>query len=278
MQTLGASGACHMGALFLKHHYGPWKVAGTPRKVYVPAESWGTYKKKTWGFPLLILTVLVNHPNVFSFLGLEPKPLPYYNPSTRGIDFAALILAIASLPPQSVIVLQTAAQNPTGCDPTAAQWREFARTFKSLDHFAFLDAAYLGFVSGDAYTDAESVRIFADMGVPLLLAATYGKAFGLYSERVGFMMVIAPNGEVGKRIENHMKLLARAETGAQPAFGAKIVELILTDATLKRRWEADVQKIAGQLRERRVKLRGRLEALETPGTWHHISDQAGMFS
>lgn len=222
--------------------------------------------------------VLVNHPNVFSFLDLEPNPLPYYNPATCGIDFPALLSAIASLPPQSVVVLQTAAQNPTGCDPTAAQWRELARTFRSLNHFAFLDAAYLGFVSGDAYVDAESVRIFADMEVPLLLAATYGKAFGLYSERVGFMMVIAPDGEVGKRIENQMKLLARAETGAQPAFGAKIVEIILTDATLKRRWEDDVQKIAGQLRERRGKLRGMLEALETPGTWHHISDQAGMFS
>ena len=40
MQALGASGACHMGALFLKLHYGPWK-AGAPKRVYIPAEIWG---------------------------------------------------------------------------------------------------------------------------------------------------------------------------------------------------------------------------------------------
>ena len=40
MQALGASGACHMGALFLKLHYGPWKVAGAEQRVYILAESW----------------------------------------------------------------------------------------------------------------------------------------------------------------------------------------------------------------------------------------------
>jgi len=40
MQALGASGACHMGALFLKLNYGPWQAAGADRRVYIPVESW----------------------------------------------------------------------------------------------------------------------------------------------------------------------------------------------------------------------------------------------
>ena len=40
MQTLGASGACHMGATFLKHHYWPNGKRGT-QTVYIPAETWG---------------------------------------------------------------------------------------------------------------------------------------------------------------------------------------------------------------------------------------------
>ena len=40
MQALGASGACHMGAAFLKSHYRPRREDHT-RKVYLPAESWG---------------------------------------------------------------------------------------------------------------------------------------------------------------------------------------------------------------------------------------------
>ncbi|KAL2835928.1 pyridoxal phosphate-dependent transferase [Aspergillus pseudoustus] len=63
MQTLGGSGACHMGAVFLKKHYGPWK-AGAPKKVYVPAEAWN------------------NHPNVFRYLGIGVDKLPYYDCKT----------------------------------------------------------------------------------------------------------------------------------------------------------------------------------------------------
>ena len=40
MQTLGASGACHMGATFLKHHYWP-SGKHQSRTVYMPAETWG---------------------------------------------------------------------------------------------------------------------------------------------------------------------------------------------------------------------------------------------
>ncbi|KAF8580284.1 aspartate aminotransferase [Ramaria rubella] len=260
VQTLGASGACHVGALFLKYHYGPWK-ADVPRKVYIPAESW------------------VNHPNVFSFLGLVPEPLPYYDPATRALGFDALVDALVALPRQSVVVLQTCAQNPTGCDPSPAQWRALANTFLAHGHFAFLDAAYLGFVTGDAHADAECIRVFADAGVPLLLAATYGKAFGLYGERVGILSVVAPNEEVAKRVEKQMKLLVRAETGATPGFGARIVETILADPELKRAWGEDVQAIAGQLRERRRRLRQILEEeLKTPGSWKHVTEQVGMFS
>ena len=40
MQTLGASGACHMGAALLRRHYRP-KGEEQTGKVYLPAESWG---------------------------------------------------------------------------------------------------------------------------------------------------------------------------------------------------------------------------------------------
>ena len=88
------------------------------------------------------------------------------------------------------------------------QWHQLSQTSKVGGHFAFFDAAHLGFVSGSAYVDAENVPLFAHDGVPLLLAATKGKAFGLYVERVEFLSVVAPCSEVSKRIETQMKLLA----------------------------------------------------------------------
>ena len=152
-----------------------------------------------------------------------------------------------------------------------------AEAFVVGNHFAFLDVSYMGFVTGDADKDCEPIRKFVGAGIPLLVAATYGKAFGLYGERVGHLCVTAPNAEVTLRIEKQMKLLARAETGAMPRFGALIVSTILADAELKRVWQADLREIARQLRERRVNLRQALEWMRASGDWSFVTEQKGMF-
>ena len=135
----------------------------------------------------------------------------------------------------------------------------------------------MGFVTGDAEEDCEPIRKFVEAGIPLLVAATYGKAFGLYGERVGHLCVTAPNSEVASRIEKQMKLMARAETGAMPRFGALIVSTILGDAELQMAWEANLQEIARQLRDRRAMLKQTLEEMGAPGDWKFITEQKGMF-
>ena len=135
----------------------------------------------------------------------------------------------------------------------------------------------MGFVTGDAEQDCEPIRKFMEADIPLLVAATYGKAFGLYGERVGHLCVTAPSSEIVSRIEKQMKLMARAETGAMPRFGALIVSTILADAELKRIWKADLREVARQLRDRRIKLKQALEKMGTPGDWRFITEQEGMF-
>ncbi|PHH82419.1 hypothetical protein CDD83_3276 [Cordyceps sp. RAO-2017] len=258
MQCLGASGACHMGAVFLKLHYEPFKN-GLPGKVYIPSETW------------------VNHPRLFHHVGLETGSLPWYNHGTASLDIDALIAAIDSLPKKSVIVLQTAGNNPTGCDPSASQWRMLANAFARHGHFAFLDASYPGFATGDIDVDCEPIRLFAEAGIPLLIAATFGKAFGLYGERVGVLSITSPSRDIAARIERQMSLLARAETGAQPAFGAAIVEMILSNPDLKRIWERNLKEMVEQLVSRRELLWRELAALDAAGDWDAITRQAGMF-
>ncbi|KAJ5094990.1 hypothetical protein N7532_007281 [Penicillium argentinense] len=258
-QTLGASGGCHVGAVILKNHYGPWKLSGN-LEIFLPSETW------------------LNHSFVFKTAGIKPAFIPYFNNKTNAFDFAGFTSAIRSLPAQSVILLQSGAQNPTGCDPSPDQWQELASMFSERGHFAFFDAAYPGFASGDIDRDLEGVRLFAEREIPLIFVSTYGKCFGLYSERVGFLSILAPDEEVGKRIEIQLKLLARAESGAPPDFGAKIVETVLSDESLERQWRGEVRDMASRLKDRRVALRNRLEELGTPGDWRHITEQNGMFS
>lgn len=219
----------------------------------------------------------MNHANVFNYVGLETELLPWYSSALASLDIDALIESIESLPPRSVIVLQTAGNNPTGCDPSKSQWRTVAEVFARRHHLAFLDAAYPGFVTGDVELDCEPIRIFAEANVPIVLAATFGKSFGLYGERVGILTITSPSKGVASRVEDHMKLLARAETGAQPAFGAAIVEIILSDSELRRTWQDSVRQMAAELQKRRALLKAELVTLQTPGRWDIITEQVGMF-
>ncbi|KAL6892074.1 aspartate aminotransferase [Trichoderma evansii] len=258
MQAVGATGAIHMGARFLKAHYPAWQQSDCA--IYLAKDTWA------------------NHCNVFQTLGIQAVDLPYYNASTKSLDWSRYREAIEGLPPRSVILLQTAAHNPTGCDPTPEQWQELIQIFVARNYFAFLDSSYLGLVSGDAEEDASVIRMFQAAGVPLLLAATFGKTFGLYGERVGMLSIVAPNSEVRGRIRKQMALLIRSETGASPAFGARVVQEILGDYKIRAAWEQDIKAIAVDLKHRRQMLRDELELLETPGNWEFLTRQAGMFS
>ncbi|KAJ5888747.1 hypothetical protein N7495_008788 [Penicillium taxi] len=258
-QTLGASGGCHVGAVTLKNHYGPWKKTGNA-EIFLPNETW------------------LNHPHVFQAAGIKPTFIPYFSKKTNKFDFESFTAAIKALPAQSVVLLQSSAQNPTGCDPSPEQWSELAKIFSQRGHLAFFDAAYPGFASGDIDADLAGVRLFAEQEIPLVLVSTYGKCFGLYSERVGVLSIVVPDVEVGKKIETQLRLLARAENGSPPDFGPKIVETVLSDESLERNWRQEVRGMAIGLKSRRSTLRAALEKLETPGDWQYITDQNGMFS
>jgi aspartate aminotransferase len=260
----------------LKNHYGPWKQTGNP-EIFLPSDSWCKasldHAYKSNADP-----ITVNHPYVFQSAGIKPSVLPYFSSKTNSFDFVAFAEAIKLLPAQSVVLLQSGAQNPTGCDPSPDQWRELASIFSQRGHLAFFDAAYPGFASGDIDTDLEGVRLFAEHEIPLVFVSTYGKSFGLYSERVGILSILVPSEEVGKRIETHLRLLARAESGAPPDFGSRIIETVLSDEVLERQWREEVRDMANQLKHRRIALREGLEKLGTPGDWRHITEQNGMFS
>ncbi|KAE8373752.1 aspartate aminotransferase, cytoplasmic [Aspergillus bertholletiae] len=259
VQTLGGSGACHMGAAFLERHYGPWKE-GAPKRVYVPNETW------------------VNHANVFRYLNIAVSSFPYYSPGSGAVAFDKLKNSLEDIPHQSVVVLQVAANNPTGCDLSQTQWNSLAEAFRRKGHFAFFDAAYLGFASGDHDRDSAPLRLFVEQNIPMVCAMSYGKTFGIYGERTGVLSIPLPTADLARRTEKHMKLLARAETGAMPAFGAMLVEFILGDEHLAQEWKSNLRTMAEELKKRRFHLRALLEELKAPGDWSFLTTQVGMFS
>lgn len=257
-QTISGTGAVHLGALFLSKFYHASKT------VYLSNPTWA------------------NHKDIFQNVGLNTANYPYFSKDTRGLDFAGMKSALLAAPEGSIVLLHPCAHNPTGVDPTLEQWKEIAEVVRSRKHFPFFDCAYQGFATGSLARDAASVRYFVEQGFELVVCQSFAKNFGLYGERAGcfhFVASPAPDAkETAARIASQLALLTRYEISNPPLFPARVVSTVLNDEALFKEWEGNLATMSDRIKEMRTALRSNLEALKTPGTWNHITDQIGMFS
>ncbi|PGG98281.1 hypothetical protein AJ79_08918 [Helicocarpus griseus UAMH5409] len=253
-QTISGTGALRIAAAFLERFYPHGK------KIYIPTPSWA------------------NHAAVFKDSGLQVEKYRYYNKDTIGLDFEGLIADIKAAPEQSVILLHACAHNPTGIDPTEAQWREISEVMKAKGHFAFFDMAYQGFASGNTDRDAFALRHFLSEGHGIILAQSFAKNMGLYGERVGAFSVVCESAEEKKRVDSQIKILVRPLYSNPPIHGARIASTILNDAELNQQWLGEVKGMADRIIKMRALLKENLEKLGSKHDWSHITSQIGMFA
>ncbi|KAI9010367.1 aspartate aminotransferase [Phycomyces nitens] len=254
VQTISGTGANHTGAAFLAQFY------KKSRTVYISNPTWA------------------NHRNIFSMVGFEVKDYPYWDPRTRGLDYKGLIKAMEQAEDGGIFILHACAHNPTGVDPTQDQWKGIADVMQKKNHFPFFDCAYQGFASGDLDRDAWAVRYFVDRGFELFVAQSFAKNFGLYGERAGNLTIVTRSVEETTKVFSQIEKLQRAEISNPPAYGARIVDIVLNDPKLYAEWKENLKYMSTRIIEMRKALYGRLVELKTPGTWNHITDQIGMFS
>lgn len=258
VQTISGTGAVHLGGLFLDRFY------HGNRTVFLSNPTWA------------------NHNQIFSNVGLPTAQYPYFDTQSRGLDFAGMTDAIEAAPDHSIILMHACAHNPTGVDPTTDQWRQIADILRRKHHLPFFDCAYQGFASGDLARDAGAVRYFVEQGFELLVAQSFAKNFGLYGERAGCLhFVAAPGGtatDTTSRVSSQLAVLQRSEISNPPIYGARVASTVLNDPVLFAEWEENLRTMSGRIIGMRTALREKLEALGTPGTWNHITEQIGMFS
>lgn len=92
------------------------------------------------------------------------------------------------------------------------------------------------------------------------------------------MTIVTSTTEEAKRVMSQFEKLQRAEISNPPAYGARIVDLVLNDQVLYGEWKENLRYMSYRIIEMRKALYDHLVELKTPGTWHHITDQIGMFS
>jgi aromatic-amino-acid transaminase len=252
VQALGGTGGLKIGADFLK-------LVNPQAQVWISEPSWE------------------NHRQLFEQAGFAVKSYRYYDPKTRGLDFAGMKESLNAIPAGSVVVLHACCHNPTGVDVTNDQWAEVLEIVRSRNLVPFLDLAYQGFADGlDA--DAFAARLFSTGMSPVFLSSSFSKSFSLYGERVGALSVVTGGAEEAARVLSQVKRIVRTNYSNPPTHGGQIVATVLGNPQLRSLWDREL----GAMRERIKEMRKRLvDAVQkrVPGAdWSFILRQRGMFS
>ena len=251
-QSLGGTGALKIGADLLK--------------TVVPDVS-VAISDPTWE----------NHRAVFESAGFPVVTYPYYDTSTRGVRFEAMVEFLKTLAPRTIIVLHACCHNPTGADLTAEQWQTLLEVLRGRELLPFLDIAYQGFARG-IEEDGTVARQFAQSGMPVLIASSFSKSFSLYGERVGALTIIDSSQGESARVLSQLKRVIRANYSTPPTHGGAVVTTVLTTPELRASWIEELTEMRERIRHMRSAL---VESLKTHGASRDFSfvlRQNGMFS
>lgn len=192
------------------------------------------------------------HEPLLRAVGFEVRDFVYATSNTRELDFASILSALNRARAGSVVVLQGCCHNPTGIDWRPEHWLRIADLCTKRRLIPLVDFAYMGLGEGLA-EDARGVRLLIDRLPQALLAVSCSKAFGLYRERTGLLIVKCARPDADK-VRAQLTNLARLLWSMPPDHGAAVVKTILTDSQLAAAWRDEVSG----MRERLLAVRATL--------------------
>ncbi|MGX9759750.1 amino acid aminotransferase [Pseudomonas shahriarae] len=250
-QTPGGTGALRLSADFIAH-----SLPG--RGVWLSNPTW----------PI--------HETIFAKAGLKVSHYPYVGSDNR-LDVPAMLATLATVPEGDVVLLHACCHNPTGFDLSQDDWRQVLQIVRERQLLPLIDFAYQGFGDG-LEQDAWAVRLFADELPEVLITSSCSKNFGLYSDRVGALIVCANDAEKLLDVRSQLAFIARNLWSTPPDHGAAVVATILGDSELKQLWSSEVEGMRSRIAQLRS---GLVEALAPHGLserFAHVGVQRGMFS
>ena len=218
-----------------------------------------------------------NHLSILKYLEMPLETYRYFDAETRAVDFGAMMADLDQVKPGDTVLLHGCCHNPTGANLTLAEWGEVTELLADKGATPLIDIAYQGF--GDGLTeDAAGLRHMASALPETLIAASCSKNFGIYRERTGILMALAPNAEARPTVQSNMAFLNRQNFSFPPDHGARLVTMILTDPELRTAWETELEEVRlGMLRLRETLA----EALRTrtgSDRFGFLAAHRGMFS
>lgn len=251
-ECLGGTGALKIGADYLRRLL-------PQAKLYISDPSWE------------------NHRAVFETAGFTVEAYPYYDPETKGVAFDKMKAYLNGLEANSIVLLHACCHNPTGADLSTEQWKEIVAIAKAKSLVPFLDMAYQGFADG-IDEDAIAVKLFAESGLPFLIASSFSKSFSLYGERVGSLTIVTSSKDESARVLSQVKRTVRTNYSNPPTHGGALVAAILASPELRKQWEAELAEMRDRIRAMRTALVEKLKAAGVKRDYSFVIQQRGMFS
>lgn len=217
-----------------------------------------------------------NHPSIIKFLGMKMAEYRYFDAATRGVDFAGLLADLATVKAGDVVLLHGCCHNPTGANLDAAQWDQAITLLAAKGAIPLVDLAYQGFGDG-LEDDAAATRKIAAAFPEVLIAASCSKNFGIYRERTGILIGIGAAAGKGV-LQGNLNFLNRQNFSFPPDHGARLVTMILEDATLRADWMAELEEVRLNMLTLRQSLADDLRKATNSDRFDFVATHRGMFS
>ena len=258
VQSPGGTGGLRVAAAFVGTQMGGGQMGG--------ATVW--MSNPTWA----------NHKNIFAAENVPIETYGYLTDDRRSLDFGAMIDDLKTKPSAGdVVLLHACCHNPTGIDPTDDQWQQIAEVLSERRLIPLLDFAYQGFGRG-IDQDAAAIRTVMRHCDEMIVCNSFSKNFGLYSERVGGISVLARDADTADIVRSQLKRLIRSNYSNPPRHGAAVVATILDDAELTEIWQTELSQMRDRIHSLRQSF---VQTMANTGSGHDfgfLNQQSGMFS
>jgi len=252
IQTLGGTGALKMGADLLHAAY-------PDSEVWISDPAWD------------------NHHAIFRGAGFKTHSYPYYDKTTKGLAFDAMMTSLRGLPARSIVLLHPCCHNPTGVDLSQAQWLQVIEVLQERGLIPFLDIAYQGLAEG-MEEDAYAVRAMADAGLTVLVANSFSKNLSVYGERCGGLSVVCGSTNEADLVLGQLKAIVRRIYSSAPWHGGHVVAGVLNDPALHAQWIEEVAAMRVRMAQMRRLVHEQLAAKLPDYDADYFIRQRGMFT
>ena len=252
-QTPGGTGALRVGADTVSKHF-----PGT--RMWLSNPTWA------------------NHGSIFQAAGLETTVYPYLTADKTSLDFSAMMGELKTQGRRGDLVcLHACCHNPTGIDPTLEQWHEIASLLAEKQMIPFVDFAYQGFGDGLA-ADTLPLHALLEKNDEAIVCNSFSKNFGLYSERVGAVMLVGKDATLTEAALSQIRQSVRCNYSNPPRHGAATVAAVLNDRTLRAEWHAEVDAMRNRISQMRAMFIQGMNETKASRDFGFLSRQKGMFS